>query len=150
MPIHSFRCPTGHIFDAYQPADKLDSTMACGQCKAMADKVFLTPPMGFVRKDVHYTSPVDGRPITSRQGHLEDLARTNSVVYEPGIRQDQERNQAMRERALESSIEQTVDREVALMPARKREKLTAELEGGLTAEPGRVTPPQVSFRDASQ
>lgn len=148
MPIHSFRCSTGHVFDAYQPLDKLDSTMACAECGVMADKVFLTPPMGFVRQDVHYTSPVDGRPITSWQQHVEELARTDSIVYEPGIKQDQERKAREREEALERSIEQTVEREIATMPTRKVEKLAAELDGGLTAEPARITPPQTSFRGA--
>jgi hypothetical protein len=138
MPIHSFRCPTGHVFDAYQSVDKLDSTMACDQCKAMADKVFLKAPAAFVRQDVHYESPVDGRPIQSWQQHQEELARTDSVVYEPGIKQDQERNQRMREQALEQSIEATVEREVATMPTRKKEKLAAELDGGLTVEPTRL------------
>lgn len=147
-PMHDFLCAaTGHVFTAYQPIDQLDATMACEQCKGMADKVFLTPPMGFVRQDVHYASPVDGRPITSWNAHLEELSRTDSVVYEPGIRQDQERNERARAEALERSIDQTVEREVSLMPTRKKEKLAAELDGGMTAEPARVTPPQVSYRD---
>lgn len=110
------------------------------------EKVFLRAPMGFVQKDICYDSPVDGRPITSLQAHREELARTDTVVYEPGIKQDQERNAQRRELALEQSIEQTVEREVAAMPTRKKEKLAAELEGGLTAEPARITPPQTSYR----
>ena len=141
MPIHSFRCSgTGHVFDAFQPLDKIDSTMACEQCKVMAEKVFLKFPMAFVKGDVHYTSPVDGRPITSYQQHIEELARTDCVVYESGIKQDQERNERMRDEALERSVDETVDREIALMPAVKREKLVAELEGGITATPERTTP----------
>lgn len=144
MPLHSFRCPTGHVFDAYQPSDKLDSTMECAQCKAMAEKVFLTPPMGFVRQDVCYASPIDGRPITSHQEHVEDLRRADCVPYEPGIKQDQERKAREREEAVERSIDETVEREIALMPTKKKEKLTAELEGGMTAAPERITPPQAS------
>jgi len=148
VPLHSFRCPTGHVFDAYQPVDKLDSTMVCAQCKAMAEKVFLKFPMAFVQQDYRYESPVDGRPITNYHEHLEELARTDTVVYEPGIKQDQDRKMREREASLERSIEQTVEREIALMPAQKKEKLVAELEGGITAEPVRVTPPQVSYGDA--
>jgi hypothetical protein len=146
VPMHSFRCPTGHVFDAYQPVDQLDSTMACAHCKAMAEKVFLRAPMAIVRQDVRYTSPLDGRPITNYQEHLNDLARGDCVAYEPGIKQDQERIARESETAVERSIETTIEREIALMPAQKREKLTAELQGGLTAEPTRITPPQKSFK----
>ena len=104
-------------------------------------------PMGFVQMDYRYTSPVDGRQITNYHEHVEELARTDTVVYEPGIKQDQERNQRRSQEALERSIEQTVEREVAVMPTRKLEKLAAELQGGLTAEPARITPPQTSFRE---
>lgn len=140
MPLHSFRCQTGHVFDAYQPVDKLDSTMACAQCKAMAEKVFLTAPMGFVRGDVCYDSPIDGRHITSYHEHIEDLKRADCVPYEPGIKQDQERKAKQSEEALERSVEQTVEKEIATMPAVKREKLAAELQGGMSAEPVRLTP----------
>lgn len=148
MPLHDWRCPTGHVFEAYQPSGKLDSTMACAQCKAMAQKVFLRAPMSFVRPDVCYDSPIDGRPITSYQQHIEDLKRSDCVLYEPGIKQDQERKTREAEDAVERSIEQTIEKEIALMPVQKREKLTAELQGGLTAEPTRITPPQTSYRGA--
>jgi uncharacterized protein (UPF0254 family) len=45
---------------------------------------------------------------------------------------------------LEKSVDETVDREIAVMPARKKEKLQAEMEGGLTADIARITPPQRS------
>jgi hypothetical protein len=127
--------------------DQLGVQQRC-HCGSLMERVFLTPPMAFVRPDVNYESPVDGRPITNYQEHLEELARTDTVVYEPGIKQDQERNARLREEALDRAVDETVDREIAKMPAVKREKLVAELEGGLTAEPARVTPPQVSYRDA--
>ena len=99
-----------------------------------------------VRPSVAYTSPVDGRPITSWQAHKEDLARHDSVLYEPGIKQDQERNERERIAKLESAVDETVEREIAAMPGHKREKLGAELEGGATAEPVKITPQQKSFR----
>jgi hypothetical protein len=141
MPLHDFRCPKGHITTEFV-GHGIDH-VGCRTCgfPELAEKVFLRAPMGFVQADVCYDSPIDGRPITSRQQHLEDLARSNSVVYESGIKQDQERNERLREEALERSVDETVDREIALMPAVKREKLVSELEGGLTATPQRGTPP---------
>lgn len=150
MPLHDFKCRMcGHIEERVVPVEDLKKQVhTASDHIGFMDITYLRAPMGFVQKDICYDSPVDGRPITSLQAHREELARTDTVVYEPGIKQDQERNARMREESLERSIEQTVEREVALMPVRKKEKLVAELEGGLTAEPARITPPQVSYRDA--
>jgi len=146
--LHDYYCKwCNEVDERLVPRDDLDQIQRC-HCGLVMQKVFLTPPMGFVQQDVNYKSPVDGRPITTWQAHQEELARTDTVVYEPGIKQDQERNARLREEALDRAVDETVDREIATMPAAKREKLAAELEGGLTAEPARVTPPQVSYRDA--
>lgn len=146
MPLHDFYCGwCKETTERHVHVTELDLPQRC-HCGLVMEKVFLRAPMGFVQKDICYDSPVDGRPITSLQAHREELARTDTVVYEPGIKQDQERNAQRRELALEQSIEQTVEREVAAMPTRKKEKLAAELEGGLTAEPARITPPQTSYR----
>ena len=147
MPRHDFECLIGHVTESMVAHGV--NEIACGTCSEPAHKVFLRAPTGFVQKDICYDSPVDGRPITSLQAHREELARTDSVVYEPGIKQDQERNARLRDEAVEKSIDQTVEKEIATMPARKFEKLAAELTGGLTAEVSRVTPPQTSFREAA-
>lgn len=149
MPRHDYLCQNClEVTERYVPSDDLDNPQRC-HCGLLMQKVFLKAPAGFVQPDYRYTSPVDGRPITNYHEHLEELARTDTVVYEPGIKQDQERNQRVREEALDRAVDETVEREIALMPAVKREKLAAELDGGLTAEPARVTPPQRSFRDAA-
>lgn len=147
MPLHDFRCPNGHQFEKFQPLERLRQHAKCPFCEADGEKVFLRAPVGFVQPDYRYTSPVDGRPITNYHEHIEELARTDTVVYEPGIKQDQERNARLREESIERAMDQTVEKEIATMPAVKREKLTAELEGGLSAEVARVTPPQQSFRE---
>lgn len=148
MPLHDFRCGNGHVFEKMQPADRIRQYAKCPDCGLDAEMVWLRAPIGFVRPDICYDSPIDGRPITSYQARLDDLARADCVPYEPGIRQDQERNERERTEALERAVEKTVEKEIAMMPSMKREKLTAELEGGITAEPARITPPQVSYRDA--
>lgn len=142
MPLHDHVCAAGHAFERFIALDALDEQQLC-ECGAKAERVFQRFPMAWVAGDVHYTSPVDGRPITNRQQHLEELARTDCVVYESGIKQDQERNERRRDEALERSVDETVDREIALMPAMKREKLVAELEGGMTATPERRTAPSM-------
>lgn len=116
-------------------------------CHNRSMKRIITATSVFVQPDVHYTSPVDGRAITNRQQHLEELARTDTIVYEPGIKQDQERNAALREQRLERSVEHTVDETIATMPADKRERLAAEMEGGLAADVTRITPLQRSYKE---
>ena len=148
MPIHDHRCiACGEIEERFVPMTQL-SDVQKHECGGEMERVFLRFPFATIQEDICYDSPIDGRPITSKQARIEDLARADCVPYEEGIRQDQERNKRESEESLERAVDQTVEKEIALMPARKREKLTAELEGGLTAAPARVTPQQVSFRDA--
>lgn len=147
MPLHDHRClACGEIEERFVPLDQLDAIQK-HECGGAMERVFLRFPFATIQEDICYDSPIDGRPITSKQARLEDLARADCVPYEEGIRQDQERNKRESEERLERAVDQTVEKEIALMPARKREKLTAELEGGLTAAPTRMTPHQVSFRD---
>lgn len=94
-------------------------------------------PMGFVQRDVCYDSPIDGRAITNKHARIEDMRRAGCVEYDPGMRQDYERRIEREQASLEAKVEETVDREIASMPAVKKERLQAEMEGGLTAEPVR-------------
>lgn len=99
------------------------------------------PMMAIVQPDICYDSPIDGRPITNKYARLEDLARNNCREYDPGQRQDYDRRVSQAEEDLEKAFERSIDMEIAKMPARKREKLQAELEGGATVEPIRQTAP---------
>lgn len=145
MPTYTVLCPFClRVEDIVRTIDKRNEDMP--RCHNRAMKRMITAPNLFIEADVHYTSPVDGREITSKKQHLEELARTDTIVYEPGIKQDQERNAAQREQHLERSVEHTVDEAITIMPAAKRERLAAELEGGLVAEVARITPPQTSVR----
>lgn len=146
MPLHDYHCEQcNEIEERHCAVEDLDAPQLCG-CGRPMERVYLRFPFATVQEDVCYESPIDGRPITNKQERMNDLARGDCVPYEPGIREDQERNGRAREEALERSFDQTVEREIALMPARKKEKLAAELEGGLTAKPERITPPQKSMR----
>lgn len=101
-------------------------------------------PMAFVQKDVCYDSPVDGRPITNKHARLDDLKRNGCVEYDPGMKQDYQRRIADGEKALDRSVEAHVERSISEMPAVKRERLAAELSGGMSADIARITPPQTS------
>ena len=139
MPLHDHRCKSGHYFERFIDRDRLHEVQLC-DCGEPAERVFLRPPMSWVEKDICYDSPIDGRPITSKQARIEDLARSNCVPYEPEIKQDYQRRIEREEKALEKRVDETVEKEIHNLPARKREKLAAELQGGLVAEPVRGTP----------
>lgn len=114
-------------------------------CGRPAVRIIQAPHI-FVQKNICYDSPIDGRPITSKQARQEDLARAGCVEYEAGMKQDYEQRIAESEKALETKVDSFVDQAVSAMPARKREKLTAEIQGGLEAEPVRITPHETSIR----
>jgi hypothetical protein len=148
-PIYVAECTICmKLVDYYRTFDQSHDTPDCSVEGHGRMRKIITPPMVFVQPDYRYESPVDGHPITNYHEHLEELARTDTVVYEPGIKQDQERNERKREEALDRAIDETVECEIATMSGPKREKLAVELEGGSTAEAQRITPAQKSFRDA--
>lgn len=130
--IYAVRCPCcQREEDIVRSVAERDANLP--RCHGREMRRILTVPHAYVKADVRYRSPVDGRPITNEQEHREELARTSTVVYEPGIKQDQERNELRRASALERSIDETVEREIAIMPSHKRERLAAELDNGASA-----------------
>lgn len=144
MPLHSFLCPSGHLTDRLQSLDGLREYEPCGECEKQAQKVFLKFPYATVQSDIHYESPIDGRVINSKHAREEDLARSDCVPYEPTLRAHSDRRAAQEDAALEARMEKTVEAEIHRMPAHKRDKLAAELEGGMTAGVERITPQQQS------
>lgn len=102
--------------------------------KCRLDRGEFRAPMGFVSTDVRYDSPIDGRAITNKHARIEDMKRNGCIEYDPGMKQDAERKRLENEAQLERGIEKTVEKEIATMPSRKKEKLAAEIEGGLSPE----------------
>lgn len=141
MPIYAHVCDNGHAFDLLLRFSELDELQAC-VCGRPATRVICAPRI-FVAPDICYDSPVTGKPITSKQARIEDLARTESVEYDPGMKQDYQRRVQESERQLDKSVDEHVDRAIAQMPARKLERLVAEVASSDLAT-ARVTPPQIS------
>lgn len=132
MPLHDFMCVGGHITEALVAQGV--NLIECQACGRDAGKVFLKAPAGYVQGDIHYESPVDGRPITSKQARIEDLARHNCVPYEPSMKADHMRRLAKADEQLGRDVESHFDAAVAQMPARKREVLEQELRSGADIE----------------
>lgn len=106
-------------------------------CAGIGLKVIL-PPM--VRGDLPgYESPIDGRWIEGRRARAEDLKRSGCRPYEEGEKEMNERNRVRENDALDQRIDESVEREVALMPARKKELLEQEVRAGATCVLERTT-----------
>lgn len=142
MPLHDYSCSNcGSMPERYTSLDKLDTPLYCS-CGTQLERVFLKAPAGHVQRDICYDSPIDGRPITTRQARAEDLARNGCIPYEPGMKQDTERNKLESDRQLDRAVDSSVDQFFATAPVRKREKLEQELRAGVTVEPTRASPAQ--------
>ena len=129
MPLHDYLCLNGHRFERVTPIAELSATQHCN-CGAASQRVFMKFPAAYVQADVHYDSPIDGRPVTTRQARIEDLARNNCVEYDPEMKKDATRKHAEQDSKLDRELDATVESEISRMPARKRELLAQELSAG--------------------
>lgn len=109
------------------------------ECGAEGRRILSLPRL-MVKPDIRYDSPVTGVAITSERKRREDLARHNCIPYDIGMRQDYERRVVDDERKLDKAVDATVEAEISRMPARKRERLEAELKGGSDVSVERLTP----------
>lgn len=139
MPLHDFECSLCHATEEDFVGHGVNSII-CVRCGAEAKKVFLSAPI--VAADLPgYQSPVDGRWIEGRKARREDLARNNCVPYEPSMKSEYMKKIDRNTAALDAKVDQHVESEIARMPARKREKLEAELRAkDLSVERSTVAP----------
>lgn len=128
MPKYVFKCPDGCAFEQFMTLGQyLQGVYLCPLHGLQSMPVIQAPLMVKVAADVHYTSPIDGRPITSHAARNEDLARSDSIPYDPGMKQDQQRHQDESQRALERDIDQSVEEAVEKMSTSERGRLHSEL-----------------------
>ena len=132
MPIYDHRCDNGHEFERHLRFDELVYDQIC-ECGRPAIRL-IRAPMVFVQGDIRYDSPIDGKPITNKHARIEDLKRSGCIEYDPEMKKDHKRRIDEGERALDKSVDSLVDREIAAMPARKRENLMSELSRGVSTE----------------
>lgn len=98
--IYESRCNScGKLYEYIKPAAQyLESPFCCGE---RTQKVILNAPMGHV-VNIHYTSPIDGRPITTKQARINDLKANNCRPWE-GL--EQEKKVAQERKKYEEKIE---------------------------------------------
>jgi putative FmdB family regulatory protein len=77
MPIYEYRCPNGHMTDAFRSVDTRHALERC-KCGAMAEKVISRP--AFAVGDIKgYRSTLDGTWIGSRSAHRAHM-RQHDVI----------------------------------------------------------------------
>lgn len=114
MPLYAFRCACGKRETRFAKIESRNSPQFC-DCGASMTRVLEAPS---VRPDIPtYISPVTGRPVTSRAQRQEDLKRTGSLEWDPGMRADCERRQAESLEDTYRSVEAGIDKTVAEMHA---------------------------------
>lgn len=127
MPIYSFRCKCGNEFDSYLRLSEYDNPQKC-PCGEVAERRICAP---MIIDDLPgYQSPIDGRWIEGRKARQEDLKRSGCVEYEPSMVQEREKREAREDALLDKKVDEIVEKEIYSMPAKKKEKLVAELESG--------------------
>lgn len=98
--IYESRCNScGKTYEYIKPAAQyLESPFCCGE---QTQKVIINPPMGHV-VNIHYTSPINGRPITTKQARINDLRENGCRPWE-GL--EQEKKAAQERKVYEEKIE---------------------------------------------
>ncbi len=74
-----------------------------------------------------YESPSSGEVVSNYAQRKEDLARTDCVEYDPEMKTEQMNNVKADDAKIDSLVDETVEREFAVMPAIKKEKLVNEM-----------------------
>ena len=106
--------------------------------QAWLDKVALTAkvdgirnpnrPHGRIYDLPSYQSPITGKWIDGRVARRNDLASSNCVEYDPGMRTEQDKRHAAEDTALDKKVDEHVEKTIYEMPTKKREQLAVELE----------------------
>ena len=120
MPVYDAVCRIcrkEHTY--YQTVDNRHQTPEC--CGQKTEKVILNAPVGRV-ETIFYTSPIDGRPITTKQAREEDLRRNNCRPWE-GL--EQEKKEAARraeyeEQKQDAKIEKAIEQTIKELPEQKK------------------------------
>lgn len=131
MPTYLYKCPCcGQRFDRVLPLVQYAEPQSC-LCGTVAEKQIVAPAV--VGDYAGYSCPVTGKWVEGRKAHQENLKRQGCRVLEPGETESFKRNKAAEEADFDRRIEETADRFIAELPAKKRESLASEMDAGVTA-----------------
>lgn len=131
MPLYTFLCHCNARRQLFRHIEDRNQGIDCLMCLSPMERIIEAPA---VRGDYSgYECPITGKWIEGRRAHEENLARHGMRVLEGGEREALQKQKGAEEEKLLSDVEATVESEIHSWEPRKREKLAAELEGGLDA-----------------
>lgn len=107
MPLYSAVCRHGHRQVFYAKIADRDDLRPCDSCSSPLTRVIDAP---YVKPDIApYQSPVTGEWVNSRAQRKEDLLRSGSLEWDPGLKQDiTRRRQELFEQSL-APMEKTIE-----------------------------------------
>lgn len=122
MPCYIYKCDIHGHFELVKRFKDHCNMMDCPVCGELCNQV-ITAPTLIIPKDICYISPATGAVITNEAARKRDMANSECIEYEPGMKQDYHRRIEDGERNLDKLVDETVEKEIALMPSAKREAL---------------------------
>lgn len=129
MPTYVYHCGHGHYETKYIPLSAHSPISVCA-CGAVSQQVITAPVLVAAQPECRYDSPIDGTPITSWAARRNDLAKHGCRPYDEGMKQDYLRMQDEKQKDLDASIEQSVERSIEKMSTAERGKLWNEVTRG--------------------
>ena len=143
MPTYTYYCDVCDLhYEKVKSIKSITNWDTC-ECGEIVYQKLIYPPIVVIPEHMRwnskaYMSPIDGTPILNKKQRIEDMARSNCMEYEPGMREDVDRRVKEDDLRLDKLVDETVEKEIEAMPAIKRERLENEMARGLTAEPVRL------------
>lgn len=131
MPLYDCECSSGHQFERQIPLSEFEEPIICA-CGSGARRAISRPTIIGGRLDYEYACPVTGKHISSKRQHEENLKINGCRVLETGERGYNQRRAAEADQEFERKVDETIEREIAVMPSEKREQLGKELQNGVT------------------
>lgn len=126
MPSYEYRCGNKHEVTKFFRVRDYVEAVDCEQCDLAAVRIF-TAPVVKVAQDIAYTSPIDGKVITTHAARQDDLKRYGCVPFDQDTEQEVARVNKELDSEFDRTIDQTVEESICRMPEKKRVQLTKEV-----------------------
>lgn len=130
MPNYAFKCSyCKREKEVFLKIVDRNSEVSCSACGTLMDR--LITPVAVMGDFKPYTCPITERLIEGRRQHEENLKRHGCRLKETGETTQFIKQKEKEEADFDKKIEREVEKQVALMPAKKREVLFNEIASGV-------------------
>ena len=130
MPVYDYECVScGNIEEKVHSIAVLGIQRYCSVCNGRMVKL-LSAPMVHVSK-VEYRCPITNAPITTKQQHINNLAKHGCRILETGEVEQAKQKRLKSNEELDKKVELEVEKLVETMPSDKKEKLASEIASGV-------------------